>query len=244
MRKIFIKRYISEVISHGTNTFSLISFLFAMIAWFIPVDSETQVLLFLIFSVISVLISGYLAWEGLAKKEKNENNFSVHGVLQEFTPEGYNGDGALGGSQRVFIKLDIVNELNENITISRISLKEESLSQNIFLSPDKTSICGMKHVGEEVFFPKIISAGERDFIRFIIYYEPNTYDAVRFSKELSNVRDFTIDLEVEYSDMQRNNKIQKVVLEGDYESFVNSVKEFWLSHDQVELTFYLTKAIE
>jgi len=234
-----ILEFIKALIRNASNIFSILSFLFALVAWLLPLSSENQIVVFLVFSIASVIVAAYYAWkEETEKQDKNE--LSIIASLRPFEPSSFIGNGMLGERQRVIIDIEFINRKMELITVRYIKLSRQTVSQEIFYDQKEIELYERKSTNIKLIFPLQIQQKSRYFIFSIIEFNPLHKDPLEFAEKLCEATDFVLDFEIGVSYMSREGQVFHTSVSGNYKNFINKTRDFWNSHDYEKLSENMT----
>lgn len=236
--KSTLSQYIRKLIGHATNTFSVLTFILAIITLFLPAGIVTKPLTISILVALSFLGAGFYTWKEAVEKLPQNAKLSIVYKSKGFRAHAFSG-GIPHSPMRFQIDLDLINRGQEMATLNELKVVTFEMNTTLFAeSPMRCRLyeTNLPHASRYISFPYCVQGGKRKpNIRCEIEVELREKDPHQFARQTGKLQDYRITLQYTYEDMERIKHVEVIPIQGSFVEFREYMIQLWKQNKQFDL---------
>lgn len=236
MKNNSVQEYASAIIKHASDSYSIVSYLIIVLAWFLPFDITAKFQLTVFFAFLCIIYAGYATWKETISSLPQEGQVTISLKSQSLRPHAFLGDGMIDPKLSLKVSVDIVNNTNSLIVLNKPEIIKLDLGTEIFeTKPSATRYFKKTDSFNLISFPDKIPAGERELIMCEIDVMLLERAPSIFAKCLQKLKIFNVDFKFEYEDMTSKKHIKTIHVEDSYDILREEIMSFWREKKKFEL---------
>jgi hypothetical protein len=194
-----------------------------------------------LFAILSFIPAGFYVWKETVEKISKVADLVVECESIKFGVGHWSG--ALPQSPLKFqIKLEFKNRGGEKAKLIKFQVTKCHLGTDLLeysINVIKLYESSPNVTRKYISLPYDIPGRDWRFIDFEIPIELRQEDPKKFAELVKDLRDFEIELEYEYEDMNGDNYLRLLNIKESFEDFRQTVLQFWLRNNQHGLVYIL-----
>lgn len=236
MKNNFVQEYATAIVKHASDSYSIISYVLIVLAWFLPFEIIAKFQLTVFVAFLCIIYAGYATWKETVSSLPQEGQATISLKSQSLRPHAFLGDGMIDPKLALKVNVDVVNNTNNLIILNKPEIIRIDLGSEIFeAKPSSTQYFKNPNKISAISFPDKIPAGERELVTceivvILLERTPST-----FAKSLQNLKNFEVDFQFEYEDMKSEKHTETIHVQDSYDSLREEIMSFWKEKKQFEL---------
>lgn len=229
-------KYLRILIKHSSNYFSVLSVVFVVVTWFVPIDFSAKAQLTVLFAMLCIVYSGFRAWKDAVEDLPAGQEFKIIPKTNAFRPHAFLGDGRVDTITHFTVDFDFINNRDEVTILNRPEII--GLKTNSDLLSNKPAAIHFKHFPGRIdswIFPYKFEKNTRISMRCEIDVVITNNNLTHFSQKLNTLKTYEIEFQFSHEDMTASTSLEKIKICGTYDDFKEEVLNFW-KENKIDLT--------
>ncbi len=231
MRNHPVLQYTKLVVKHAANTYSVLSFLAALVILFLPL-SDALKLIGTFLAVSAVLGAGYFVWKEAIDQRPKAADLSIRCDRCVFGATS-TSRGVPHSPMRFSLILDAINRGEESailrsLEVTRFVMKNEVLAN----TPAKTELClrNFPHANQQLHFPFPVQGRQRmPNLEYQIFVQLKVLEPLEFARNLDKLDSYEIELSYTFEDMESLIHTRIIAVSGSFEDYKEGCIQTWSS---------------
>ena len=229
-------KYLRILIKHLSNYFSVVSVIFVIVTWFVPIGLSAKAQLTVLFAMLCIVYSGFRAWKDAVQDLPVGQEFKIIPKLNAFRPHAFLGDGRVDTKTHFTVDFDFINNRDEVTILNRPEIIE--FNTNTDLLSNKPAAIRFQHFPGRIdswIFPYMFEENSRILMRCEIDVVITNNNLIHFYQKLNSLKTYEIEFQFSHEDMTASTSVENIKISGTYDNFKEEVLTYW-ENKKIDLT--------
>ncbi len=221
-------KYFRILIKHLSNYFSVVSVIFVIVTWFVPIGLSAKAQLTVLFAMLCIVYSGFRAWKDAVEDLPEGQEFKIIPKLNAFRPHAFLGDGRVDTKTHFTVDFDFINNRDEVTILNQPEIIE--LKTNTDLLSNNPAAIRFQHFPGRIdfwVFPYKLEKNSRILMRCEIDVLITNNNLIHFSEQINSLNSYEIMFHFTHEDMSATISDKKIIIDGTYDDFKDEVLNYW-----------------